>query len=191
MDLIYKESHGFYLNKQMKWTFKSHEGFFVPVIYNNKIQGLRIHLDKEYKLKTTDIWFSSSKEYRGSNAKNSILLLIPKDIEKLELVTKENEGKEIIIASEMLLAYKAYKEWNKITIGLPNTISAKEAERILSNIKIKQANVYFDFHTVFTDPSPIYRNLLDKIDEDKINIKFIIKNSDMEKLDNENVAKVA
>lgn len=175
----------------MKWTFKSHEGFFVPVIYNDKIQGLRIHLEKEYKLKTTDIWFSSSKEYRGSNAKNSILLLIPKDIKKLELVTKENEGKEIIIASEMLLAYKAYKEWNKITIGLPNTISVKQAESILSDIKIKQADVYFDFHTVYTDPSPIYKNLLDNINEDKIDIKFILKNTDIQRIENNNIAKVA
>lgn len=175
----------------MKWTFKSHEGFFIPVIYNNKIQGIRIHLEKEYKLKTTDIWFSSSKEYRGTNSKNSILLLIPNDITKLQLVNNEKEEREIIIASEMLLAYKAYKELNKVTIGLPNTISAKQAERILSDIKIRQADIYFDFHTMFTDPSPIYRNLLDKIGEDKIDIKFILNNLDMKKLSYENIAKVA
>ena len=68
---------GFYLNKQMKWTFKSHKGFFVPVIYDNEIKGLRIHLENEYKLKTTDIWFSSANEYQGTASTNNIMIFVP------------------------------------------------------------------------------------------------------------------
>lgn len=184
--------HGFYLNEQMKWTFKSHKGFFVPVIYNNRIKGLRIHLEKEYKLETTDIWFSSSKEYRGANAKNHILILVPDNKTNLELMNRDKKDeKDIVITSEMLLAYKAYSTFHKITIGLPNTISKKQSTGILQNINVGKADIFLDRHTVFTDPFPIYKNLLDKIDENKRKIEMIFDNADMAKIKSENIAEAA
>lgn len=148
----------------------------MPVIFNNIIKGLRIHLEKEYKLDTTDIWFSSSKEYMGTNAKNELLILIPNNKKHLKLINNSKE--EIVIASEMLLAYKTYSVFNKITIGLPSTISKKQATEIVENINIEKATIFLDRHTMFTVPFPIYRNLLDKIDEDKKKIKMIFKDAD-------------
>lgn len=182
---------GFFLNNQMKWTFKSHKGFFVPVIYNNRIKGLRIHLEEEYKLETTDIWFSSSKEYRGANAKNWMLNLIPNNETNLEIVDNHREERDVIIASEMLIAYKAYSEYNKITIGLPNTISKKQAREILENIPIKRATILFDKHTMFTDPFLIYKHLLNKMDETKTDIKMIFNDAEIANIKNETIIKAA
>lgn len=175
----------------MKWTFKSHKGFFVPVIYNNVIKGLRIHLDEKYNMETTDIWFSSSKEYMGANAKNWMLLLIPNDITNFELINDNRIGRDIVISSEMILAYKAYNEFNKITIGLPNTISVKQGKEILSNIKIRKADIYLDLHTIFTDPTPIYRNLLNYLDKDNVYEKLIITDRQMSEIRNDESIKIA
>lgn len=88
---------GFYINEQMKWTFKSHKGFFIPVIYNEHIKGLRIHLETEYKFDTTDIWFSSGNEYKGASAKNSMMIFVPKDYKKIKMynIKSENQKEEI------------------------------------------------------------------------------------------------
>ncbi len=179
---------GFFINKQMKWTFKSHKGFFIPVIYNNRVNGLRVHLEQEYKFKTTDIWFSSSNEYRGANAKNNILILTPANKTSLELIDNDKkQEQDIIIASEMLLAYKAHSIYDKLTIGLPNTISKKQAKEILNNISIKKAIVFLDKHTMFVDPYPIYNYLLNQIDENKEEIDIIFNNVDMANIKNKDI----
>ena len=166
---------GFYMNKQMKWTFKSHKGFFIPVIYQNRINGLRIHLDKKYKLETTDIWFSSSKEFQGANAENLIQILMPEKERKVELLNRNLfKEKEVILASEFLLAYRLFKKINKITIAVPNTISKKQANYLLKEFNIKKIDVFLDKHTIYTDPIPIYTNLLNRIDDSRKNIKLMI-----------------
>lgn len=162
----------------------------MPVIYNNKIKGLRIHLESKYKLDTTDIWFSSSQEYKGANAKNWMLMLLPKEDTKLELFNNDIKERDVVIASEMLLAYKAYSEYNKITIGLPNTISKKQIKEILSKIKIRQADFYLDLHTLWYHTTPIY-DLKDKIGEDKTRIKMIFKDADMTEIKSDNVSEAA
>ena len=171
---------GFFMNKQMKWTFKSHKGFFIPVMYHNRINGLRIHLDKKYKLETTDIWFSSSKEFQGANAENWIQILMPEEERKSQLLDRNLfKEKEVVLASEFLLAYRLFKKLNKITIAVPNTISKKQAIYLLKEFNIKKIDVFLDKHTIYTDPVPIYNNLLDRIDDSRKNIKMIIADNDI------------
>ena len=107
---------GFFKDKKFRWNFKSHKGIFIPIIDNCKIISLRIHLDTMYSIDTSDIWFSSSQENEGAKISNNIMILFPKE-NRLQLMNNNQEKKDIIIASEMILAYKiasAYK--NNIVI---------------------------------------------------------------------------
>ena len=96
---------GFYKDKQFRWNFKSHKGIFIPIIEKCKITSLRIHLDNEYNNNTTNIWFSSSQEYDGAKTNNRIMILYPKE-NRLQLINDVNSKKDIIIASDFILAYK-------------------------------------------------------------------------------------
>lgn len=103
---------GFYRDKKFRWNFKSHRGIFVPSKDNCKIVALRIHLDTMYSIDTSDIWFSSSQENEGAKISNNIMILFPKE-NRLQLINNNQQKKDIIIASEMILAYKiacAYKK---------------------------------------------------------------------------------
>ena len=103
---------GFFKDKKFRWNFKSHKGIFIPIIENCKIISLRIHLDTMYSIDTSDIWFSSSQENEGAKISNNIMILFPKE-NRLQLINNNQEKKDIIIASEMILAYKiacAYKK---------------------------------------------------------------------------------
>lgn len=103
---------GFYKDKKFRWNFKSHKGIFIPVIDNCKVIALRIHLDTAYSIDTTDIWFSSSQENEGTKVNNNIMILFPES-NKIQLMNNVKEKRDIIVASEMVLAYKianTYKE---------------------------------------------------------------------------------
>lgn len=103
---------GFFKDKKFRWNFKSHKGIFIPVIDNCKIVALRIHLDTVYSIDTTDIWFSSSQENEGTKVNNNIMILFPEN-NKIQLMNNVKEKRDIIVASEMILAYKianTYKE---------------------------------------------------------------------------------
>ena len=103
---------GFFKDKKFRWNFKSHKGIFIPVLDNCKIVALRIHLDTMYSIDTSDIWFSSSQENEGTKADNNIMILFPED-NKIQLMNNLKEKRDIIVASEMVLAYKianTYKE---------------------------------------------------------------------------------
>lgn len=110
---------GFYKDKKFRWNFKSHNGIFVPVIDNCKITSLRIHLDKEYNTDTTDIWFSSSQENEGTKINNNIMILFPEN-NRIQIMNNAKERKNIIIASEMILAYKLANKF-KDTIIIRST----------------------------------------------------------------------
>lgn len=180
MVLNFVEYHGFFLNEQMKWTFKSHKGFFIPVIYNDEIKGLRIHLEEEYRLATTDIWFSSGNEYQGTNAKNHIMIFIPETERRIKVYDKNNiQKKDIIVCSEFLMAYKLFNRDNKITIAIPNRITKKQGQKIIEDIDINTVDVYIDKHTISYDYMPIYSNFLNNIPEDKQKINFIFKYEDL------------
>ena len=64
---------GFYQEGDFKWCFSRMDGFFIPIYdENGYIQGLSIHLDKEFN-KSSDIWFSSSNKINGTSAKSWIM----------------------------------------------------------------------------------------------------------------------
>lgn len=171
---------GFYLNEQMKWTFKGHKGFFIPVIYEGEIKALRIHLEKEYKLKTTDIWFSSANEYQGSSVNNNIMIFVPEIERKFAVYDINNiPKKDIVITSEILMGYRLFYRDNKITMAMPNKITKKQGQKILDNININSADVYIDEHTVRYDCDSIYKNLLNHIPEEKANVNFIFNYKDL------------
>ena len=174
MDLSSLECLGFYINKQMKWTFKSHKGFFVPVMYGDEIKGLRIHLEEKYKLDTTDIWFSSANEYQGASASNNIMIFMP-ETERMIKVYNSNEfyGKDVVIASDILMGYKLFNRDKKITIAIPNRISKSQGKKIINSIDINSADIYIDEHTIKYDYRPIYNNLLNYIPEDRKTFNFI------------------
>lgn len=187
MDLNFLEYHGFFLNEHMKWTFKSHKGFFIPVIYNNEIKGLRIHLEEKYKLSTTDIWFSSSNEYQGSSAKNNIMIFFPDNEKRIEVFNSNKSiGKDIAITSDILIGYRIFNRDKKITIAIPNKITKQQAEEILGNINVNSADIYIDEHTVTYDYKSIYRNLISKIPEEKQNINFIFNYKELIKENGKN-----
>ena len=107
---------GFYQDKKFRWNFNSHEGIFVPIINNCRIVSLRIHLDNVYNTDTTDIWFSSVNKYNGTKTNNSIMTLLPEQ-NRLQLINDNKRVNDIIIASEMLLAYRIQSEYkDKIVI---------------------------------------------------------------------------
>ena len=158
---------GFYQNANFKWTFKSHEGIFVPVINNNSIIGLRIHLDKKYNANTTDIWFSSKNEYNGSKAKNEFMILRP-EVYNIQLLNKERQ-QDIIIATEMILAHRLHSKYkNEIVIGIPNIISKLETGRLANLISIDNIYIVMDFHTISNSAVSAIENLVDYFGKDKI-----------------------
>lgn len=115
---------GFFQDTDFKWTYKSHKGIFIPVTLNNKIQGLRILLDKEYALDTANIWFSSNNEYNGTKASNWPMVLKDNSVNWIDMYNSKNSD-SIIIATEMILAHKLFNNTNKVVIGVPNNVLPK------------------------------------------------------------------
>lgn len=101
---------GFFQDQKFRWNFVSHKGILVPVINNCKIVSLRIHLDNTYNTDTTDIWFSSSSKQYGTKTNNNIMIILPEK-NRLQLMNNNKEEKDIIVASEMLLAYKIHSQY--------------------------------------------------------------------------------
>lgn len=158
---------GFYQNANFKWTFKSHSGIFVPVINNNIIIGLRVHLDKMYNTNTTDIWFSSKNEYNGSKAKNKPMILRPEEF-NIQLVNKSSK-QDVIIATEMILAHKLHSIYkNEIVIGIPNIISRSETVRLASLVNIDNIYLVMDFHTISNSAVSAIENLYGYYGKDKV-----------------------
>lgn len=106
---------GFFKDNRFRWTFKSHNGIFIPIINNCKITSLRIHLDKKYNTDTTDIWFSSSQENEGTKINNNIMIIYPEN-NRIQIMNNVMERKNIIIASEMILAYKLANKYKETII---------------------------------------------------------------------------
>ena len=110
---------GFYQDNKFRWTFSSHKGILIPVYNNAKISSLRILLDDAYNADTTNIWFSSGNKLNGSKINNNIMLLLPEE-NKIQFLNDNKNKRDIIIASEILLAYKVHNEF-KNNIVIRNT----------------------------------------------------------------------
>ena len=167
---------GFYQDKKFRWTFNSHKGFFIPVRDNHKINSLRIHLDSMYNTDTTDIWFSSNNKYNGTKAINKTMILYPEAF-VLKVMNNKSLNNNVIIATEMLLAYKIKMRFkDKIVIAIPNTISKRELSKINDILAINYIDLVLDTHTVLHGSDNLIKDLYNKFGEDKIKIHVSINN---------------
>ena len=165
---------GFFQNGKFKWTFKSHNGFFIPVKNNMKIEALRIHLDNKYSNDTTDIWFSSRSEYNGSMINNSILILNPDN--KLKPIGIKRNKEDIIVVSEILFAFilsNIIKD--TIIVGIPSYLNKNEIKRIDSLCDINKIYLAFDYHAALHNSYAIISNLKTICQGDNIDVGFSIK----------------
>lgn len=164
---------GFYQDKHFRWTFQSHNGFFIPIVNNGRIVALRIHLDKVYNTQTTDIWFSSSKKYNGTMANNNIMILIPKE-KQLEIIN-DNSKKDIMIVSEMLLAYKVREKYkDKIIIAVPNVISKNQYNSFGFLNNINKIFLFMDFHSALCNAESLYSAIDNIFKYNELVVNFVL-----------------
>lgn len=180
---------GFFKDKRFRWNFKAHKGILVPVKESHRIIGLRIHLDEIYNTDTSDIWFSSSQECNGSKILNNIMFLYPE--ENAIQFMNNKELKDIIIVSEMILAYKIHLHFNKyIVIGVPNVVSKKELRKLNKIQNVKEVHVVMDKHTVLHNSDNLLSNLYKLYSRKKIIVHFSLSDGEipesLEKLNNYN-----
>lgn len=170
-----KGTPGFYQNKNFIWTFKSHKGFFIPIRNNGKIVSLRIHLDNKYSNDTSDIWFSSGDKFNGTKVNNNIMIIYPK--KDVIQIFNNKESKEIIIVSEMLLAYKIYETYkDMIVVAVPNVISRSEIKKLDALNEINKIHLIIEEHTLKYNIVGLLRNLNTKFSNNIINNYFSFNN---------------
>ena len=178
---------GFMQDKDFKWTYKSHKGIFIPVYLDNKIQGLRILLDKEYRNDTKNIWFSSNNAYNGTKANNFITILKNEEFSWADMYNSKNKT-SIIIATEMILAHKLFHNTNKIVIGIPNNVDKDIIINLINRMKVKEVFVYHDIYSIKHTSVRIYRNVIESLENIGIKVHFrIITNYFEEEAINEEI----
>jgi len=150
---------GFYQEEDFGWTFSRSNGFFVPAYdENGYIQGLSIHLDKEFN-NSSDIWFSSKDKINGTSGRNYIM----------KNNINEN-SKNLIITDNFLLGTLMKEIINEPMIAFQNITNSymilKEIENTdIRNItfvyRIPYSNENVDYITrrVFSDLIPLGYNL--------------------------------
>lgn len=164
---------GFFQGKDFKWTYKAHKGIFIPVYLDNRIQGLRIFLDEQYRNDTDNIWFSSNNEYNGTKAYNFITILKDENCSWLDVYNSKNRN-SIIIASEMILAHKLFNSTNKVVIGIPNNVDKDIILNLVNRMKAKEVFLYFDIYSLKHTSVLIYRNVIDTLENNGIKVHFRI-----------------
>lgn len=162
---------GFMQDKDFKWTYKSHEGIFIPVVMDNKIQGLRIHLDKKYSKDTENIWFSSNNEYNGTKASNWPMILKPGEVNWIDMY---NHTTTIIVATEMILAHKLFNSTKQLVLGIPNNLDKEILLDIIKRMKIKEVFLYVDRYTITHTSTLMYSNVIDTLEKLGIKVNFRI-----------------
>ena len=169
---------GFFKDKRFRWNFKAHKGILVPVKESHRIIGLRIHLENLYDADTSDIWFSSSQECNGSKILNNIMFLYPEGNSIRFMNNKE--PKDIIIASEMILAYKVHLYFNNnIVIGVPNVVSKKELKKLDKIQNVNEVHVVLDKHTVLHNSESLLSNLYKLYPRRKVTLHFSLKDGEI------------
>ena len=128
---------GFFQDKDFKWTYKSHKGIFIPVYLDNRIQGLRIFLDEEYRNDTKNIWFSSNNEYNGTKTNNFITILKDEKCSWFDMYNSKSKNK-IIIATEIILAHKLFNSTSEIVIGIPGNVDKDIIVNSINRMKVKE-----------------------------------------------------
>ena len=164
---------GFMQDTDFKWTYKSHEGIFIPVMMENKIQGLRILLDNKYGLDTENIWFSSNNEYNGTKASNWAMILKCKEKNWIDIYNSTT-SESIIIATEMILAHKLFNNTNKTVIGVPNSIDKDLILNIVKRMRANEVLLYADRYTILHTSSSMYINIIKSLEKNNVKVDFRI-----------------
>lgn len=185
---------GFFQDTDFRWNYKSHKGIFIPVILNNKIQGLRILLDNEYGLDTENIWFSSNNEYNGTKASNWPMVLKDESLNWINMYNSNNE-ESVIIATEMILAHKLFNNTNKTVIGVPNNIDKDWILSIVKRMNVSGVFLYADKYTILHTSTSIYENIIQALEKQNIKVDFRIalteKNIGSDLIEQEEKRKIA
>lgn len=140
---------------------------------NEKIQGLRILLDKEYGLDTTNIWFSSNNEHNGTKASNWPMILKDENTNWINLYNS-NKSKSVIIATEMILAHKLFNNTSKLVVGVPNSIDKELILNIVKRLKATEVILYVDKYTILHLNMSVFSNIIDVLEEQNIKVDFRI-----------------
>jgi len=164
---------GFFQDNCFKWTYKSHNGIFIPVILNNKIQGLRILLDNEYGLDTENIWFSSNNEHNGTKASNWPMVLKEENKNWINIYNSSKK-ESMIIATEMILAHKLFNNTKKTVIGIPNNLDKELILNIIKRMNVSEVFVYADKYTILHTCGSVYKNIVEALQEQNIKVDFRI-----------------
>lgn len=162
---------GFYQDEDFNWNYKSHNGIFIPTILNNKIQGLRIFLDKKYSQDTENIWFSSSNEYCGTKANNWPTILKADNVNWINMYNSSQKD-SIIIATEIILAHKLFNSSNKTVIGIPNNIDKDILLNIVERMNVSEVFLYVDSYSILHTSSLIYKNVIETLEKLNIKVNF-------------------
>lgn len=162
---------GFFQDTDFKWTYKSHNGIFIPVIFNNKIQGLRILLDNKYGLDTQNIWFSSNNVYNGTKANNWITILKARETNWINMYNS-NKNNSIIIATEIILAHKLFNKFNKTIIGIPNNASSESIMNMVNKMNVSEVILYVDEYTILHTSKAICKNIIQPLEKHGIKVDF-------------------
>ena len=184
---------GFMQDTDFKWTYKSHEGIFIPVMMENKIQGLRVLLDNKYGLDTENIWFSSNNEYNGTKASNWAMILKDKEKNWIDIYNSTT-NESIIIATEMILAHKLFNNTNKTVIGVPNSIDKDLILNIIKRMKANEVVLYADKYTILHTSNSMYINIIKSLEKNNVKVDFRIAliESDIDSEDKDNkIEKIA
>ncbi|MBP3254928.1 MAG: hypothetical protein J6M60_00340 [Clostridia bacterium] len=168
---------GFYQDTDFKWTYKAHSGIFIPVILDNKIQGLRIMLDEEYNKDTENIWFSSNNEYNGTKAYNWPMVLKNENDSWFDMYNSKKKT-NIIIGTEMILAHKLFNNTGKIVIGVPNNIDKEIISNIVNRLNASHVTLYVDKYTILHTSTLMYVNIIDTLEEQNVKVDFRIAIND-------------
>lgn len=159
---------GFYQDNDFKWTYKSHQGIFIPVVLDNNIQGIRIWLDDRYGEETENIWFSSNNEYNGTKATNWPMILRDNNLNWIDMYNTKNQS--IIIATEMILAHKLFYNTNKVVIGIPNNINKEIILNIVKRLNVSEVILYLDKYTVLHTATAIIENIENVLKQQEIKV---------------------
>lgn len=162
---------GFFQDTDFKWTYKSHSGIFIPVTLNNRIQGLRILLDKKYNQDTENIWFSSNNEYNGTKASNWPMILKPKNTNWIDICNQTNN---IIVATEIILAHKLFNSTQQLVIGIPNNLDREILLNIINRMNINEVFLYVDKYTMVHTSTLMYQNVVETLEKEGIKVNFRI-----------------
>lgn len=164
---------GFFQDIDFKWTYKSHKGIFIPVFLDNRIQGLRIFLDEQYRNDTQNIWFSSNNQYNGTKANNFITILKDETCSWLDMYNSNNKT-GLIIATEIILAHKLFNNTNKVVIGIPNNVDKDIILNLVNRLKAKEVFLYQDIYSIKHTGVLIYKNVIETLESNGIKVHFRI-----------------